>query len=67
MAEIADMAVRVAKAEPCSSAINITMGPATTGKALNKPAIPDPHLRPAKVIRNINSGTIVSLSISSTD
>ena len=67
IAEIAEMEVKVANAGPCSSAMKMTMGPATTGKAPNKPARPAPHFRPAKVIKQINSGTMVSLSISSTD
>jgi len=63
---MADIAVNVANVGPCSSPMKITMGPATTGKAPSKPAMPAPHLRPAKVIKPINIGTIVSLRINST-
>jgi hypothetical protein len=66
VAEIADVAVNVANSGPCSIAMKITIGPATTGKALIKPAMLEPHLRPTKVIKPINKGTIVSLRISNT-
>ena len=67
VAEIADTAVNVANTVPCSSAMKIIIGPATTGKAPIKPATPDPHLRPAKVIKPMNMGTIQSFSMRITD
>ncbi len=67
VAEIADTAVNSANTAPCSSAMKIIIGPATTGKAPIKPATPDPHLRPAKVIKPMNKGTKQSLSMRITD
>ena len=66
-AEIAEIEVNAANAGPCSIAMKITMGPATTGNAPSNPAIPAPHLRPAKVIKPINRGTMASLRINITE
>ena len=63
-ADVAEMALIDAKSVPCSRAIKMTIGPATTGNPARRPANPDPHFLPANDIREIKNGTIVNLSIS---
>ena len=63
-AEIVDVAVKAAKALPCSMAMKIIIGPATAGRSPSRLAIEELRLRSASVTRRMNIGTKVSLKIS---
>jgi hypothetical protein len=52
--ETVDVAFKAVKVLPCSMAMKIIIGPATVGRAPSRPAIEEPHLRPASVMRILN-------------
>ncbi len=64
IAERDSVAARAPKLGPCVSTRMNRIGPATTGRPANQPAIDGPHHLPDMETTNKNSGTSVSLSAS---